>query len=63
MVGHYLNDSVRWQFEAFQRGFGVICNGPVLRLFNAQVRRPGHSACKEGHALPGCSAKQPEHGI
>ncbi len=38
LVNFYLYDSMKWQFEAFAKGFGVMCNGPALRLFNAQVR-------------------------
>ncbi len=41
MASYYLTDSVKWQFEAFARGFGVLCNGPALRLFNAQVSTGG----------------------
>jgi hypothetical protein len=39
MVDYHLNHSVKWQFDAFSAGFGVLCNGPALRLFNAAVSR------------------------
>jgi hypothetical protein len=37
VVDYHLNRSVSWQFEAFTRGFGTLCDGPALKLLNPQV--------------------------
>ncbi len=34
-----LNRSIKKPFEAFASGFRILCDGPAMRLFNAQVRR------------------------
>ncbi|QDZ25602.1 RCC1-like regulator of chromosome condensation protein [Chloropicon primus] len=35
-VDFLLNESIRTQFNAFKRGFLLLCDGPVLRLFRPQ---------------------------
>ena len=35
-VDFLLNESVRTQFNAFRRGFLLLCDGPVLRMFRPQ---------------------------
>ena len=37
MVDQLLNRSVARQFDAFSRGFRILCDGPATRLFNSQV--------------------------
>ncbi len=36
MVDFLLNRSIEQQFKAFEEGFRILCDGPAMRLFNAQ---------------------------
>lgn len=38
MVNYFLNRSISVNFSAFAKGFRILCDGPAIRLFNAQVR-------------------------
>ena len=32
IVRTLLHDSVRWQLDAFQQGFRIVCDGPILKV-------------------------------
>ena len=38
VVDFWLQRSIRRQFDAFSSGFRILCDGPAIHLFNAQVR-------------------------
>lgn len=51
MVDYLMYRSVDWQFNAFSHGFRMLCDGPAIHLFNAQVR--GGSMSLAAAVLPG----------
>lgn len=39
-VKYLLEDSIKRQFDAFQRGFHSVCGGECLQLFRCELKAP-----------------------
>eukprot|EP00955_Chlamydomonas_euryale_P028873 304162-Chlamydomonas_euryale.AAC.1 len=54
MVDYFLNRSIADSFDAFAQGFRILCDGPAIGLFNAQVSAAQRGAARRDAAQRSC---------